>query len=69
MLQTEKFFLAVWLLLGFCIATMYKSNLLAMITIRKPTIPFNTLEELVENTDYIPQMHIGTHLTKITKVK
>ena len=58
----------VWLLLGFCISNYYTSNLKAVLTTRRPEIPFETVEDLIANTDYNIQVHVGIVLTKAMQV-
>ncbi|ROT84493.1 Variant Ionotropic Glutamate Receptor [Penaeus vannamei] len=50
-----------WLLAAFIIATVYKSNLKAMIIIPKVNLPFTNLEEMIEQ-DKIPYMLMGGSL-------
>ncbi|XP_047479633.1 glutamate receptor ionotropic, kainate 2-like [Penaeus chinensis] len=50
-----------WLLAAFIIATVYKSNLKAMIIIPKVNLPFTTLEGMIEQ-DEMPYMLMGGSL-------
>ncbi|KAG7161542.1 Glutamate receptor ionotropic, kainate 3-like 3 [Homarus americanus] len=47
-----------WLMAALIIATVYRSNLKAMIIIPKVNVPFNNLEELIEQSE-IPYIVIG----------
>ncbi|KAK7045738.1 hypothetical protein SK128_027615, partial [Halocaridina rubra] len=45
--QSLKFLSGMWLLMSFILASVYRSNLMAMLILPKVTLPFNSLEELV----------------------
>ena len=66
--QPEKNLFGVLVLLGFCISNIYKCNLKAMLTAQKVDIPFETLEELVNNNDYTVYMQQATALLYIIQV-
>ena len=66
--QSEKILFSVWVLLGFCLSTVYKSNLKAMLTAQKVDIPFETLEDLVNAHDFTVYMQYGTYHTNYIRV-
>ena len=69
MMKSEKVLFVVWILLGIIIATAYKSTLKAMLTTQTLKIPFKTIDEMIENTDYNIQLTFGSVLVKSAKVK
>ena len=66
--SSEKIIFGIWILLGFCIATIYKCNLKAMLTTQKLTIPFETLEDLIQRKDYKVHVLKEAHIHRLAKV-
>ena len=60
----EKLFFGVWMLLGFCTVSMYKSNLVAMLTTPKIPLEYNSIEELAELQHYIINIGQGGYFEK-----
>ncbi|XP_064105795.1 uncharacterized protein LOC135215223 [Macrobrachium nipponense] len=63
--NTTWMLVGIWLVATFIIGTVYKSNLKAMLIIPKVNIPFNNLEELVNQND-VPFILMGGSLVHTT---
>ena len=60
----EKLLFGVWTLLGFCAVSMYKSNLVAMLTTPKIPMEYKTIEELAELKHYTINIGHGGYIEK-----
>ncbi|XP_064102140.1 glutamate receptor 1-like [Macrobrachium nipponense] len=54
--QSIKIITGIWLLLSMVVSTVYRSNLMAMLTLPKVRLPFDSMEELVHSgiKTYLP---------------
>ena len=68
MIFSEKLLFGIWILLGFCVATVYKCNLRAMLTTQQLQVPFKTVDDLIANKDYRISMQLGSYLFNSAKV-